>query len=68
MSLHSGQFILISSQPVIALTPEFCVFFVEATNTNFIVFDFDQNVPGQPLHHRSGPLKIKQKITNKIYL
>jgi hypothetical protein len=33
-----GHIILILSQPVCALSPEWCVLSGEATNTNFIVF------------------------------
>jgi hypothetical protein len=33
-----GHIILIPSQPVFALSPKFCAFFGEATDTNFVVF------------------------------
>ena len=35
---HLGHIILISSQPVFALSPQCCVLSGEATNTKFIVF------------------------------
>ena len=45
--------ILITSQPVFALSPECCVLNGEATNTNFIVFGLTQ--PGlEPAIYRTG--------------
>ena len=43
MSPPLGHIFLIPSQPVFALSPEFCVLSGEATNTNFSLW-FDHNI------------------------
>jgi len=42
MSLHSRHIILIPSQPVFALTPQYYVLSGEAANTNLTVFGLTQ--------------------------
>ena len=62
---HTRTLYLISSQPVFALSPQYCVFSGQATNINFIVFG--QTLPGvEPTIYRNRGEQANQYTTDGV--